>query len=63
MINIVAENNPVGKKLPAELRGGVLRSSITLFLVFTQGALLVALIVPGGLGIGVVWTNTDAISE
>lgn len=41
--------------------GLVVSSLSTLFLVFTQGALLVALIVLGGLGIGVVWTNTDTI--
>ncbi len=41
--------------------GLVVSSLSTFFLVFTQGAVLVALIVLGGLGIGVVWTNTDAI--
>jgi MFS family permease len=35
--------------------------AIRLRLVFTQGVLLVALVVLGGLGIGVVWTNCDAI--
>jgi MFS family permease len=41
--------------------GLAVSSLSTLFLVFTQGALLVALIILGGLGIGVVWTNTDTI--
>jgi MFS transporter, ACDE family, multidrug resistance protein len=41
--------------------GLVVSSLSTLFLVFTHGALLVVLIVLGGLGIGVVWTNTDTI--
>jgi MFS family permease len=41
--------------------GLVVSSLSTLFLVFTQGTLLVALVVLGGLGIGVVWTNTDTI--
>jgi MFS family permease len=41
--------------------GLAVSSLSTLFLVFTQGILLVGLVVLGGLGIGVVWTNTDTI--
>lgn len=41
---------------------GLLVSSVSLVaLPFTQGPLLVTLIVLGGLGIGVVWTNCDAM--
>lgn len=41
---------------------GLLAASVSIILLtFTQGALLVALVILGGLGIGVVWTNTDAI--
>lgn len=41
---------------------GLLVSSLcTISLVFTQGILLVLLIVLGGFGIGIVWTNTDTI--
>lgn len=43
------------------LVGLTVSSLCTLSLVFTQGILLVALVVLGGLGIGVVWTNTDTI--
>jgi MFS family permease len=43
------------------LVGLVVSSFCTLLLVFTQGFFLVLLIVLGGLGIGVVWTNTDMI--
>jgi MFS family permease len=43
------------------LVGLVVSSLCTISLVFTQGLLLVALVVLGGLGIGVVWTNTDTI--
>jgi len=41
--------------------GSVVSSLSTVFLVFTQSLLFVALVVLGGLGIGVVWTNCDAI--
>lgn len=41
--------------------GLVVSSLSTVFLVFAQGVLLVVLVVLGGLGIGVVWTNCDAI--
>jgi MFS family permease len=41
---------------------GLVVSSVSIIaLTFTQGALLIALIVLGGLGIGVVWTNCDAM--
>lgn len=43
------------------LVGLLLSSLCTISLVFTQGILLVFLIVLGGCGIGVVWTNTDTI--
>ncbi len=43
------------------LAGLLVSSFCTVLLVFTQGILLVALIILGGLGIGIVWTNTDAI--
>jgi len=45
--------------------GGLLATSFSLIAMpFTAGAPLVALIVLGGVGIGVVWTNSDAmISE
>jgi MFS family permease len=43
------------------LVGLVVSSLCTISLVFTQGILLVGLVVLGGLGIGVVWTNTDTI--
>jgi MFS family permease len=41
---------------------GLLVSSVcTTLLVFMYGTLLVALVILGGLGIGIVWTNTDTI--
>lgn len=41
---------------------GLLVSSISILtLTFTQGPLLVILVVLGGLGIGVVWTNCDTV--
>lgn len=43
------------------LVGLIVSSLCTLSLVFTHGFLLVVLVVLGGLGIGVVWTNTDTI--
>jgi MFS family permease len=43
------------------LVGLVISSLCTLSLVFTHGILLVGLVILGGLGIGVVWTNTDTI--
>lgn len=43
------------------LVGLIISSLCTLSLVFAQGILLVGLVVLGGLGVGVVWTNTDTI--
>jgi MFS family permease len=43
------------------LVGLIVSSLCTISLVFTQGILLVGLVVLGSLGIGVVWTNTDTI--
>jgi ACS family glucarate transporter-like MFS transporter len=41
---------------------GLLAASLSISLMtFTQGVLLIALVILGGLGIGVVWTNCDAI--
>ena len=41
---------------------GLMASSLSLILLtFTQGLPLIALVVLGGLGIGVVWTNSDAM--
>lgn len=46
----------------ATIVAGLLVSSFSIIaLTFTQGVLLIALIVLGGLGIGVVWTNCDAM--
>ncbi len=41
--------------------GLIVSSLSTLLLVFTQGLLLIGLIILGGLGIGIVWTNCDAV--
>ncbi len=41
--------------------GLAVSSLSTLFLVFTQGIVLIVLVILGGLGIGIVWTNCDAI--
>lgn len=41
---------------------GLLASSISILaMTFTQGPLLIALIILGGLGIGIVWTNCDTM--
>ena len=41
---------------------GLMAASLSLILLtFTQGLPLIALVVLGGLGIGVVWTNSDAM--
>jgi MFS family permease len=41
---------------------GLLMSSLcTLLVGFTQGILLVTLVVLGGVGVGIVWTNTDTV--
>lgn len=41
---------------------GLLSSSISILaMTFTQGPLLIAMIIGGGLGIGVVWTNCDTM--
>lgn len=46
----------------ATIIAGLLVSSFSIIaLTFTQGAVLIALIILGGLGIGVVWTNCDAM--
>jgi MFS family permease len=46
----------------ATIVAGLLASSLSLVgMTFTQGAPLVALVVLGGLGIGIVWTNCDAM--
>jgi MFS family permease len=43
------------------LVGLIVSSLCTISLVFTQGIFLIVFVVLGGLGIGVVWTNTDTI--
>lgn len=46
----------------ATIIAGLLASSVSIaLLTFTQGLPLIALVLLGGLGIGVVWTNCDAM--